>query len=202
MGVELFEVAEGVTNLQMPDGKPYDEGDVIELAVATDTVFGRTPVSVDSEDLAGFRTALDNLVDAGSLVRKGVLSSVGNDSAGNERALWSFSVDLADITAAELIRFTPEVAGTIVAAYAVVDTAVTTAAKLATLSLAVNAGTAAGTIALTSAAATPANKVIGSAANITANNTFDADDDLVITASAVTAFVEGKITIYVLLTQA
>ncbi len=201
MGVELFEVAEGVTNLQMPDGKPYDEGDVIELAVATDTVFGRTPVSVDSEDLAGFRDAVDNLVGAGSLVRKGVLSSVGNDSAGNERALWSFSVDLADITAAELIRFTPEVAGTIVAAYAVVDAAVTTAAKLATLSLAVNAGTAAGTIALTSAAATPANKIIAGSTT-TANNTFDADDDLVITASAVTAFVEGKITIYVLLTQA
>ncbi len=307
MGVSVVRVADGVANLQMPDGRSYDAGDVIELAVAQETVLGRTPVEVDAEDIDLFNEALASLVGDGTLVFRGSLSEVGQSVEGDLRVLWTLPVSLASIAAGEVIRITPKVAGAIVAWYAVVDTAVTTGSKAATLSLGIDAedhrtdevhtftqtgspssggttwlvggidsivvpynanvaavqalidakpalaGAVAGgttgtwtiafggaladqditastvtastlsggsspvvtpttttiggqpiatgsTISLTSAAATPAKKVIAGS-TITANDAFDEEQDLVITASSVTAFVEGAVSIHVLLQQ-
>mgnify|MGYP000585480644 CR=1 FL=1 len=310
MGVTVFEVAEGVTNLQMPNGRAYDEGDIIELTEAATTVLGREAITADPEDVGLFQSALQRLVQGGDLLPRGALDPVSVSSNGDARVLWSNLQYLIDLSAGELVRIKPGVDGHIVAMYAVVDNPVTTGSKAATLRayisgsavsdaviLLTQTGTptggdstielsaagvtydgfdiafddtvpevqakvdavdglegnitvggstgawtltgvndlanieiaaavddnltggtspalaatnstvggvpasVAGTIALTSAAATPANKVIASSANVTANNAFTDEQYIVLQASAVTAFVEGSITIYVLLQQ-
>lgn len=99
-------------------------------------------------------------------------------------------------------RFTPGFKGTIRKITASVTDPVTTGAKLGTFTPAIAAtGTTGGALALTSANCTPVGaKVDGSA--ITALNAFGATDEITIVASAVTAFVEGQVVIYLYLDPA
>ena len=92
-------------------------------------------------------------------------------------------------------RFTPGYAGRIKKISSFVTDPVLTAAKLATFTAAIaTVATTGGALALTSANATPVGaKVDGSA--LTAGMDFGATDEITIAASAVTAFVEGQVTI-------
>jgi len=93
-------------------------------------------------------------------------------------------------------RFTPGFHGEILKMTASVTDPATTAAKLGTFTPAIaTVATTGGAVALTSANCTPVGaKVDGSA--ITALSEFSATDEITIAASAVTAFVEGQVVLY------
>lgn len=114
------------------------------------------------------------------------------------RTTLEFSMNLADITAADLItNYIPGYNGKILATHAFATKPATTAAKAATLTPKVNATpVTGGALALTSANMTPAGAKVDSAA-ITALNTFLPTDTIGITAASVTAFVEGSVTIII-----
>lgn len=116
---------------------------------------------------------------------------------GNDRVVIAFPIDLASITAADVVTgFQPGIDGVIESTWFVVDKAVTTAAKLATLNWEIGTtDLTGGTIALTSAAATPKGKVIAGSA-ITAANTITRASLISLEASSVTAFSEGTGTVY------
>lgn len=99
-------------------------------------------------------------------------------------------------------RFTPGYAGKIRKITASVTDPVTTGAKLATFTPAIaGVSTTGGALALTSANCTPVGaKVDGSA--ITAANAFGTADEITVAASAVTAFIEGQVLIYLFLDPA
>jgi hypothetical protein len=96
-------------------------------------------------------------------------------------------------------RFTPGFKGRIKKVTADVIDPVTTGAKLATFTAAVaGVSTTGGAVALTSANCTPVGaKVDGTA--ITAGDTFAETDEITAVASAVTAFVEGQVTLRIFL---
>lgn len=109
-----------------------------------------------------------------------------------------FPVDLADVTAADVVTsFKPGVAGTLEDVQWVQRTAVTTGSKAATITPYIDGvAVTGGVLSLTSAACTPLGKVVA-ASQVTAGNTLNMNSKLTFTASAVTAFVEGKGNIYV-----
>lgn len=166
----------GLTNVQLPNGKSYDGGKVVELT------------EEEYKSLAA--TALgDEVLDAGTSV------PVPGSTNLTEIAV---PVTLASIVDGEVTRIKPGFAGTIVGFCAVVTTAVTTAAKTTTLNLEINSvNVTGGLITVTSAAATPVGaKIVASA--ITAANAFTAEQEIKIEAASTTAFVEGKVTLFVL----
>ncbi len=123
--------------------------------------------------------------------------------AGIAYIVLSFPIALADVTAAGDVvsNITPGFPGQIIKTWWVQETPVTTGAKLATLNLEIGAvNLVGGTVALTSATCTPLGVVIAGAA-ITGANSFDKDDTLSVEAASVTAFAEGRGTLYVLVKQ-
>lgn len=113
-------------------------------------------------------------------------------AAGVGQVTIPFATNLADITATTLINaYTPGYAFKILAIAFIVNKAATTAAKAATItpSIGVTAVTG-GVLALTSANMTPQGTVLAASA-ITALNVGTAASTITLTASAVTAFVEG-----------
>jgi hypothetical protein len=117
-------------------------------------------------------------------------------AAGVGRKVTSLYVDVAKITAADLVtNYVFGFKGRILAVDFVVMSAVTTGSKAATLTTKLVSGSTTtaltgGVLALTSANCTPAGTVVSGTA-ITALNSFAAGDGLTISASSVTAFVEG-----------
>lgn len=110
------------------------------------------------------------------------------------RIVFELSMNLADITAADLITaYTPGFNGKILAINAFALKPATTASKAATLTPKINStNVTGGALALTSANMTPAGaKVAGSA--ITALNVFTNTDTIGVVASGLTAFVEGVV---------
>lgn len=109
--------------------------------------------------------------------------------------------ELAEVADGDLYTFTPGFVGEIRSDEFSVSEAVTTAAKAATFSLKINGvAVTGGAIVVTSALATPAGANIPGSA-VTALNTFDANDEITITASDVTAFVEGRGDVVITLRQ-
>lgn len=117
---------------------------------------------------------------------------------GNNVVNLTFYVDLASITAADVItNWRPGVAGTVEYFAFIVDKAVTTAAKAASFNLEIGTtNVTGGVIALTSANATPKGAVIEGSA-ITGANTLTDTSTLSVEASSVTAFSEGTGTLVV-----
>lgn len=109
----------------------------------------------------------------------------------------AFPVELADVSNADVVTdFKPGVSGVLEDVTWVQRTPVTTAAKLATITPYIDgAAPTGGVLALTSAACTPLGKKIA-ASQITAGGAISQNSKLTFTASAVTAFVEGRGTIY------
>lgn len=100
---------------------------------------------------------------------------------------------LTGITANPLFAWTPGKPGRIVSLDFVVHVVTTTASDAATVTPAIGGtSTTGGAVALTSANTdgTPGDKVEGS--DITAANKFDADDEITLVGSSVTAFAEGS----------
>ena len=122
---------------------------------------------------------------------------------GNDRMILSFPIDLASITAADVVTsFQPGVDGVLESTWFVVDRAVTTAGDSATLNWEIGTtDVTGGTIALTSAAATPKGRVIAGAA-ITAANTITRQSLISLEASSVTAFAEGTGTVFLAIRRA
>lgn len=145
MGVSVVQVASGVTNLQMPDGRSYDEGDIIDLVLQQETVLGREPTLVDPEDIGVVVQALADLITSGDVLYRGELCEAtagrANGDPFGRRVDWISLIHLSTIAAGEVVRVKPGFAGTAIAWYAVVDTAVTTASKAATLALAIDGAT-------------------------------------------------------------
>jgi hypothetical protein len=113
------------------------------------------------------------------------------------RQIVSIPLDLASITGSQdvLTSFTPGFSGKIIKLDAVVNVPVTTAAKAVNLNAEIGStNLTGGVIGLTSAnCATMGAVVAGS--SVTAGNTFTANDTISLEASGVTAFVEGTVTI-------
>lgn len=118
---------------------------------------------------------------------------------GAGKQILTYMIDNASIAAGVILTFKPGFAGRITRVEYQVAKPVTTAAKLATLTPSIaGVNVTGGVLALTSVALTPTGtNVAGSA--VTAANQFGAQDTIAITASAVTAFIEGTgtLTIYV-----
>lgn len=116
---------------------------------------------------------------------------------GPNADLLAFPMQLASISAADLITIEPGVDGIIENMEFITTVVATTGSKLATLSLKINSVAVTGSgVALTSANQTPVfNRVVGS--QITAANRITKNDVLKIVGSTVTAFVEGAGVLYV-----
>lgn len=117
---------------------------------------------------------------------------------GNSAETFAFPLDLASITAADIVAaFRPGVDGIIENVEVIVNKPATTGSKLATLTPKVSStAVTGGVVALTSANMTPMGaRVAGS--QVTAGGAIKKSDSFSVTASAVTAFVEGTATLFV-----
>lgn len=112
---------------------------------------------------------------------------------GNNVLVLTFPIDLADVTAADVVtEIRPGVDGYIENVEWVQGTPVTTASKLASFNLEIGTtNVTGGVVALTSALATPLGAVV-QGTQVTANNRLTKASKLSVEASSVTAFVEGK----------
>jgi hypothetical protein len=112
-----------------------------------------------------------------------------------------FSIALNKVANGDLVTaFVPGFAGVISKICAVINDPATTADKAATINAEIGTtNMTGGVISLTSANCTPLGSTI-EGSTITGNNSFGASDSISIEASSVTAFVEGSITIYLVLT--
>lgn len=144
---------------------------------------------VDDAQSAGPFTGLCALRAAGGSGE--IIEAVASTDSPAAMVL-SFPVTLSSVSAADIVTaWTPSFAGTITALDFIQGVPVTTAAKAASVTSKINStATTGGVVALTSAACTPLGKLIAGSA-ITALNSFAVGDTISITASAVTAFVEG-----------
>ena len=170
--VHKVKIHSGVHQVQLPNGAHGDAGTVFYLS---DDDYVKIPA-------AAFGVDIDDLTTEIAPAPVGVNSLYMHVTP---------LITLSTVTAATIYSWVPAFAGSIVSVAFVVNTAVTTSAKAATLTW--KDGTTAttgGAISLTSAAATPAYKII-QGSQVTANNTFVANDTLNLVASSVTAFVEG-----------
>lgn len=121
-----------------------------------------------------------------------------NQVDGNAADTFAFPVDLVDVSAADVVSgIRLGVDGTIENVEWIQRTPATTAAKAATLSLKIGStAVTGGAVALTSANCTPLGaRVAGT--QVTAANRITKKDALTVVAASVTAFVEGKGTLYV-----
>lgn len=121
-----------------------------------------------------------------------------NQVDGNSAETFAFPLNLASITAADIVAaFRPGVDGYIENVEVIVNIPATTGSKLATVTPKIGAvAVTGGVVALTSANMTPMGaRVAGT--QVTALNRITKKDALTITASAVTAFVEGSATLFV-----
>ncbi len=115
------------------------------------------------------------------------------------RMVWPIPLDLPTLANAQSYNFTPGFAGRILKGSFTVRKPATTASKLATLTPGVaGVGVTGGAINLTSANCTPAGAEVAGA-SITGGNTFTPGQQLNLLVSAVTAFVEGDGTAFVVL---
>src|SRR3990172_749920 len=109
---------------------------------------------------------------------------------------FSFHVNLANVTAAAMLSsFVPGYKFAIKSVRFAVETAVTTAAKAATLTPTISGATVTGgVLALTSANCTPKGVIVSGTSVTGANrdNEGSETDSVTVTASSVTAFVEGQ----------
>jgi hypothetical protein len=123
-----------------------------------------------------------------------------SENAGGVPVIFTTTILLATIADGDLLtNFTPGFAGKIVGLSASVTKAATTAAKASTLNLEIGTtNLTGGSLALTSANMTPLGAVVDATA-ITAANVFTATDTISIEAASTTAFVEGSITITILM---
>lgn len=151
----------------------------------------------------GARSRAGKIVDVDSVTGQ-VWVEFGVAKDGDVKIIPLGSTDLASITAATIkAAQTMPFGGTIVGFYAVVGKAATTGAKLATLTPQITpAGGAAtsitgGALALTSANCTPLGNNPQASA-VTGANTFKAGDAISILASAVTAFIEGNVDLFLI----
>lgn len=116
----------------------------------------------------------------------------------------SFALDFASITASQIVSFKPGFRGMIERMDLLIAKPVTTAAKAATLTprITPSGGSAAavtgGVISMTSANSTPTGATVAGT-TVTAANSFGEQDIIDVTASAVTAFVEGTGTLLIYL---
>lgn len=137
--------------------------------------------------------------NTGATIKAGATIDVWLDQVdGNSSETFAFPLDLASITAADIVAaFRPGVDGIIENVEIIVNKPATTGSKLATLTPKVSAvAVTGGVVALTSANMTPMGaRVAGS--QVTAGGAIKKSDSLSITASAVTAFVEGSATLMV-----
>jgi hypothetical protein len=178
--------------------------DGISKVIAGGTV---TAGDLVTSDANGKAVRAAGLVSANSQAGVALESGILNDVIAVQlfhlgqrpQSVLSFTMDLADITAATIFNAVPGFAGSILKVFAVVNKAVTTGAKAATITPQINATpVTGGVLSLTSANMTPIGAEVDGTA-ITAANTFTAADTIKLVASAVTAFVEGRATFYIVL---
>jgi hypothetical protein len=114
------------------------------------------------------------------------------------QSVLQFHYNLADIAAGDiLVAYVPGFAGKILKTSAVVSKPATTGGKAATITPKITGvAVTGGVLSLTSANMTPIGAVVNGTA-ITGANSFGAADSITLTASAVTAFVEGEIDILI-----
>lgn len=168
-------------------------GDAITLAHIGKDCFIVDDNTVALTDGYGTRSKAGRIVDVNS---SEVVVEVGAAGAGTKvqpAQLLTFPVDLPSVANGDILAHAMPFACRVKKIDFVVAKPVTTGAKLATLTT--KKGAAAltgGVIALTSGACTPIGaEVAGSAITLDTNSEFAAGDVLKVTASAVTAFVEG-----------
>lgn len=137
--------------------------------------------------------------NTGATIPAGSLIDMWVDQVdGNSAETFVFPLDLASITAADIVAaFRPGVDGVVENIEFIANKPVTTGSKLASLNAKINStALTGGVVALTSANCTPMGaRVAGS--QITAGASIGKKDTLSITAATVTAFVEGSGTLYV-----
>lgn len=156
----------------------------------------------------GARPRAGKILDFSSTLGVLVESDGTSDASSNAEKILSFPIDLASITAGQVIgALVLPFSGKIKSTQFLVNKPATTGAKLATLQprLTPSGGSAAavtgGALALTSANCTPMGAIVAGSA-VTAGNSFNAGDSLDVQGSAVTAFVEGNGTLIITIAAA
>jgi len=168
----------------MPAPEPAGAGKVDD---GSTVLGGGAPIGFEAVEAA---TADNDVIEA----------APSEGAGGGSPVILTFPFLLATIADGDLVSgITPGFAGKIVAFYAVVTAAATTAAKASTLNLEIGTtNLTGGSLALTSANMTPLGATVAASA-ITAANVFTATDTISIEAASTTAFVEGSINLVIVM---
>lgn len=146
---------------------------------------------------AGASVSVDEAIPAGmhgsAYVQESTGAAVTVSANAGGKSIVAFNVGLSGITAADIVTtYTPGFAFKILKLDFVTIVAATTAAKAASVTAKIGStATTGGVVALTSANCTPKGNVVAGSA-ITAANVGTSTDTISLTASSVTAFVEGS----------
>lgn len=202
--VDTTGLSDGAVTINVRQGVfKYANGDTIVVGLEGNDLYASDDQTVNKGDSNGTRPFVGKLVQVDTdgvwIEIRLTQASAGNGGGVYDHYTWSVVLDLADISAATMAKFTPAIASRIKKVQASVLKAATTGGKAATITPQVNAvAVTGGVLSLTSANMTPiANEVDGTAVVSDGKDIVPAGVALTLVASAVTAFVEGRVEITV-----